>query len=395
MLSVTSSVAECDALVVGAGPGGSSCAFALARMGWHVILAERQCYPADKLCGEFLSADGVDVLRRLGMWTGLGGEGLPRISGVALSASDGSSWTSQLPEAGLGCSRLRLDCALMVACRDVGVQVCEGMRVRQVDGDFEGGFRVLATGADGQKEFRVKLVVAAYGKSGRLSGERGQPQQDRRGSRSNQLMALKVHINADDAVLRLLSGKVELHGFPGGYAGLCEVEGNKVNLCLLTQVARFRESGSTCDRFSSQWMTQNSTLAARLEMLQPDWAGSLAQANLNFGTLQRPLSRVLYLGDAAGSITPLCGNGMSMALRSAELISSQIDRFLQGNLAGSQLLRTSNGLWRGEFRRRVRLGQLLQWVLLGGGKRAGRAIRLLGLSPAVGKWLIRQTRGSP
>ena len=124
---------------------------------------------------EFLSADGVDVLRRLGMWTGLGGEGLPRISGVALSASDGSSWTSQLPEAGLGCSRLRLDCALMVACRDVGVQVCEGMRVVRLMATSR-RISILATGADGQKEFRVKLVVAAYGKSGRLSGERGQPQ---------------------------------------------------------------------------------------------------------------------------------------------------------------------------------------------------------------------------
>ena len=104
-------------------------------------------------------------------------------------------------------------------------------------------------------------------------------------------MALKVHINADDAVLRLLSGKVELHGFPGGYAGLCEVEGNKVNLCLLTQVARFRESGSTCDRFSSQWMTQNSTLAARLEMLQPDWAGQSGTGEPEFWNAAAPAVR--------------------------------------------------------------------------------------------------------
>ena len=390
---MTAADSECDILVVGAGPGGTAVAFALAQRGWDVILAERQRYPADKLCGEFLSADGVAVLNRLGMWPESGHESFPRIGEVSLSATDGSLWTSELPDAGVGCSRCRLDHMLMDACRRIGVQVVEGIRVRRVNGDFGGGFVAQASAGDEERSFRSRLVVVAYGKHGRLTGEGPQGEHDPRMAHQNQLMALKVHIEANAGALRQLAGKVELHGFPGGYAGLSEVEGDKINLCLLTQVARFREAGSDCERFSMQWMMQNPALAGRLEMLRPRWAGRLAQANLSFGSRRRSRIGVLYLGDSAGSITPLCGDGMSMALRSAELISPEIDRFLQGTLTGSRLLHDWKRLWRAEFRRRLRLGRLLQWVLQGGGKRAARAIRLLQSSPALGRWLIRQTRG--
>ena len=385
---------ECDVLVVGAGPGGTAAAFALAQRGWQVILTERQRYPADKLCGEFLSADGVEVLDRLGMWPDSGPGQFPRIGEISLSATDGSFWSSELPDAGVGCSRLRLDHMLMDACRKIGVQVVEGVRVRRVDGDFEGGFVAQASAGEVEHCLRSRLVVAAYGKHGRLRGEGLSHDHDRRIPHENQLMALKVHIEADGGALRQLAGKVELHGFPGGYAGLSEVEGSRINLCLLTQVSRFKEADFDCERFSAQWMMNNPALAGRLEMLRPRWAGRLAQANLSFGSPRRPRQGLLYLGDSAGSITPLCGDGMSMALRSAELISAEADRFLQGTRTGSRLLQDSERLWRSEFRRRIRLGQLLQWALQGGGRRAASVIRLLQSSPALGQWLIRQTRGS-
>ncbi len=385
---------DCDVFVVGAGPAGCAVAFALAREGWRVIVAERLRYPADKLCGEFLSADGLSVLERSGMGESLGLEQCPRIEEVAVTAADGSVWEAPLPQHGLGCTRRQLDFRLLQECRAAGVQVFEGMRVRSVEGELESGF--VARGAGESQSVRARIVVAAHGKSGRPTYEmprigNGRLRQSRASPRK-QLMALKLHIPASEQALELLRGRVELHGFPGGYAGLCEVEGGLINLCLLTEAGRFRSADADCERFCSQWMARNPMLAERLALLQPQWQARLAVANLEFGSMPRPQGGVLCLGDAAGSIAPLCGDGMSMALRGAELLWPLANRFLAGSLSDAELVKDFHVCWRREFRRRIALGCLLQWALLGD-SRTTVAVRLLAAFPKLGRRLIQSTRG--
>ena len=384
---------DCDVFVVGAGPAGCAVAFALAREGWRVIVAERLRYPADKLCGEFLSADGLSVLERIGLRGLLGLENCPSIDEVAVTATDGSVWEARLPQRGLGCTRRQLDFQLLRECGAAGVQVFEGMRVRSVEGELESGF--VATGSGGES-VRARLIVAAHGKSGQPKYEvpgisNGRLRPSPRSPRKR-LMALKLHIPASEQARELLRGRVELHGFPGGYAGLCEVEGGLINLCLLTEARRFRSAGADCEEFSSQWMARNPMLAERLALLRPQWQARLAVANLEFGTMPRLQGGVLCLGDAAGSITPLCGDGMSMALRGAELLAPIANRFLAGSLSKSELVEDFHTCWRQEFGRRISLGHLLQWTLLGDW-RTTAAVRLLAAFPNLGRRVIETTRG--
>ena len=90
---------DCDVLVVGAGPGGCAAAYALRQAGWQVMLAERRHYPVDKLCGEFLSPEGLQSLEQMGL--GAATATFPPIGEVLVSSASGHCWQVPLPVAGL------------------------------------------------------------------------------------------------------------------------------------------------------------------------------------------------------------------------------------------------------------------------------------------------------
>lgn len=333
-------------------------------------MAERLEYPADKLCGEFLSPEGVESLGRLGMGEVLGV--FPPIGEMLISSTSGQCWQAPLPIAGLGSSRRRLDALLLAHCAAAGVEVVQGVKVHRVEGDFEEGFRATLEDAP----LQARLVVGAWGRQGGVKQRVG---------KKGALMALKVHARGQWP-------GVELHSFPGGYAGLCQVEEGEVNLCLLTGVDAFRRAGGDGRRFSAEVMAKNPLLAARLAELSPDWDQALAAANLSFGPAVLQMDGILLVGDAAGAIAPLCGDGMAMALRAGELLAPLGDRFLRGALGGPALAAEYARRWQGEFRLRLQVGGLLQRVLMHpGGTRA--ALTLLRGLPWLGQQLFCWTRG--
>ena len=359
---------DCDVLVVGAGPGGCALAYALRQAGWQVVLAERRQYPVDKLCGEFLSPEGLQSLEQMGL--GAVSTAFPPIGEVLVSSVSGKSWQAPLPAAGAGCSRRRLDALLMARCAAIGVEVVQGVRVGQIEGKEKSGFMISLQ----NKQVKARLVVGAWGRQGRGTwGERGE------------WMALKVHAKGS-------CPGVELHSFPGGYAGLCQVEDQQVNLCLLTRAAAFRQAGGDHQRFSAEIMSINPLLATRLAELNPNWDQALSAANLRFGSAACQADGILLVGDAAGAIAPLCGDGMAMALRSGELLAPLADRFLCGALSWPALADQYSQRWQSEFRLRLQLGGIMQQVLLRPGWTRA-ALGLLRCFPRVGQGLFRWTRG--
>src|SRR3954447_13079786 len=121
-----------DAVVIGAGPAGSLAALLLARGGWDVTLIEQHPFPRDKVCGECLSALGLDVLRRAGLLDTFRNETPTTLTQASLHAATGESATLPLPSEMWGLSRACLDLRLLDAARAAGALVLQPARCERL-----------------------------------------------------------------------------------------------------------------------------------------------------------------------------------------------------------------------------------------------------------------------
>lgn len=281
-------------LVLGGGLAGAALACALAAAGRPVRLIERSTGPHDKVCGEFLSAEAVAHLRALGLDPmALGAVPLTRVAG----ARRGWRTSRALPFPALSLSRRILDEALLAHARRAGAEIIRGRAVRGV---------VAATGPkwqvrlDGGETLSARHVFLATGKHD-LRGRHRPP------GRQAGLLGFKLHLDLPPDQAASLAGAVELHLFPGGYAGLQPIGEGRANLCLVVQGAGF-----------AGWPALRGRLEAQLPLLASGAAGRpLALARIPYGYVRRKAGGLWHLGDQAAVIPSFTGAGMSIALRSA------------------------------------------------------------------------------
>lgn len=388
-----------DAAVVGGGPAGCSAAIRLALRGARVVLLESRSYPHDKLCGEFLSPECAGLLDALGLTAALRALGPAVIETVCLTAPGGAAWESRLPGPALGVTRRALDHALAQRARAAGVELRAGAAVTQIDGDLAHGFQLRVTSAarDGGAgdPVRARVVIGAHGRRGALDRALGR----RFLRRPQPFVALKAHFTGP-----ALPGRIELHGFPGGYCGMSEVErglvpaGRTANVCLLVREPVFRHAAVAAGAGAEpvpafiRWMRrQNPRLEAWLsqaELLDARW---LSIAQVPFGPKRPVVAEVLMAGDSAGLITPLAGDGIAMALRGGQLAAERVLAYLTGAQTAADMCRGYAHDWRRTFSGRVRLGRLLQVCMLRP-RLLGLGLRLLQAAPAMGEYMVTHTR---
>jgi flavin-dependent dehydrogenase len=185
---------------------------------------------------------------------------------------------------------------------------------------------------------------------------------------------------------------VELYLFPGGYAGLSPVEGGRVNLCLLATRTAFTRAGASTEAMLTAAAHMNPALRQRLRGGRRVPGTSLAVAPVDTERAAVPWDIGARVGDAVTMIPPLCGDGMAMALRSAELCAPLAHEFLCGDLSLAEWEHRYHATWQREFASTLRAGRRLQAFLA----LPGITDALLG----VGNWLpwltepiVQATRG--
>lgn len=367
-----------DVIIIGGGLAGCSAAIQLAERGRRVLLLEKRVLPAHKLCGEFLSTEVMALFRRLGVLEAAEAAGAHRIRHVRATTSNGAVYEGDLPGTALGLSRYRLDQILFQRAAASGADARDGTEVRGVEGTLDEGFTVT-TRAD---PYEGRVVLGAYGKRGLL---------DRKLGRSflndaSPLVAFKAHYEG-----ARLPGLIELHSFPGGYAGLSHVEEGRANLCWIGEARLLKAAGSTPEAMIERSLTQNESLAARLHSMRRVSESFLAVSQVSLARKPAFEQDVCMIGDTAGMIAPLCGDGMAMALRSAELAAPHVEAFLQGGPAGA-FREGYAAAWKQAFCLRVRLGRWMHRSYLRPAV-AGAVVRACRWTPGLGRWLICQTRG--
>jgi len=373
-----------DAVVIGGGLAGCSTAYQLARDGHAVLLAEQSTYPRHKLCGEFLSPEAQSSFRRLGVLEDVQSAGAASIDRTVLTAPNGTTTGHALPDTALGLSRYQLDRLLFQRACTAGVDGRPGTRVTDVAGSLTEGFRVQV-GAD---TVEARLVLGAYGRRGRLDRFLERTFLDQQ----TPYVAFKAHYQGPSAVD--LQGTIELHSVPGGYCGLSLVEGDRVNVCWIGHTDALKEAGGTPSAMLDAKLRQNPVLDERLQGLTrvSDRFEAVSQVPLMPKT--RFAGDVCMIGDAAGMIAPLCGDGMAMALQTADLVSPLASDFLGGQRSAASFRTAYEEQWTSTFGRRMRLGRWIHAAAFrpGAARLVVQACRFL---PPLTRWLIRSTRGQP
>ena len=289
-----------DALVIGAGPAGAGAAIGLARAGAKVLLLERSRETGDALCGGFLSWQTLARLAALGIdGETLGGQVVQR---VRLFAGRAASET-MLPAAALGVSRHRLDSALQAVAMTAGAGLERGVHATAL--------------ADGTVQTRDGAVLAApsiFLAAGK-HGFRGFPREPAAWQQADPVMGLRLRMPPHAALDRLVGDAVELHLFDRGYAGLVRQEDGSANLCLAVHKSRL---DGAPEALLCELGEENPRLGERLAFA--DWGAAIdAIGHVPYGWRSGVTAPGLFrLGDQAGVIPSLAGEGMGIALASAD-----------------------------------------------------------------------------
>jgi flavin-dependent dehydrogenase len=294
-----------DVTIIGAGPAGSTAAFALATRGWDVTLVEQHRFPRDKVCGESLSAMGVEVLKRMGLAERLEGLGPTILDRTILHAVDGRRLDCPLPRPMRGLSRGVLDSGLLESARAAGVRVIQPARVESL-------FPLNVRHLEGNRveSLWTSWVILADGKGALLP--------------VRPPATLELGIKAHFEHVAGPRDAVELFGVHGHYVGLAPIERGWSNVAFSLPKSRLDCFGGDLDALWRQLLTENSALADRFAGAR-QLGGWLASPLPRFPVTRAWPERVIPLGNSAAALEPIGGEGMGLAMRSAELAAEALD----------------------------------------------------------------------
>ena len=368
---------QIDVIIIGGGLAGLTSAIHLCKAGKAVLLIEKNPYPHHKVCGEYLSKEVIPYLQ----WLDADPYTLSpiEISTLQVSTESGRSCKIKLPLGGLGISRYVLDEYLYQNAKAAG---CIMVQDTVKDVTFSGDRHRVRTNSGA---YEAQLVLGAYGKRSGL---------DHKLKRAfiqakSPWLAVKAHYKTN-----FPCGLVALHNFHGGYCGVSRVENGMTNICYLVDYESFK-SHKDLNKFQEAVLFRNKYLRQILESGELSFDAELTISQICFGSKELVQEHVLMIGDTAGLIHPLCGNGMGMAIHAAQICSTLILDFLAGGIKSRATLEHRyRQQWKSSFSNRIRMGRILSAVM---NKEPLADTIMSGLVrfPQVLAPVIRMTHGSP
>jgi flavin-dependent dehydrogenase len=374
--------AHYDVAVIGGGLAGLSLAIMLGRSGHRVILFEKERYPFHKVCGEYISLESWNFLDSLGY--PLSDLDLPILRELMVSAPDGNFVTHALPLGGFGISRYKIDAEMAAIARSVGVVVMEGTKVNDVL--FQNDAFIIQSS---RAVVSAKVVSGAFGKRSNLDVKWKRSFAGHRPNKLNHFIGVKYHLDGD-----FNAGQIALHNFQDGYCGISRIEEGKYCLCYLTTAENLKKSGNSITKMEETILQKNPFLRTIFNESKQLYEAPLTISQISFERKSQVENHILMVGDAGGLITPLCGNGMSMALHAAKLAGGLISQFLEGRFNRQQLEDEYLQEWRLLFNKRLNAGRLIQ-RMFGSEWVTNKFIFAVKPFPKLISYLIRQTHGEP
>lgn len=341
--------------IAGGGLAGLSLGLALRRREIPVTVLEAGTYPRHRVCGEFMSGFGQDVLAELGVLPACKNAGARWAETVQFATPTAVGPVRRLPHPALCLSRHRMDELLASAFEASGGDLRTGVRCADPVGR-EGWVR-----ATGRRP-------APPGGTWRWFG-------------------IKAHARGV-----VLGADLELHVGPGAYVGICRLDADRVNICGLFR----RRAGdpSPAPRSPVAWLRgpEGTLWNARAGGADFDLASVCTTGGLDLRMRPTVPPGTLLLGDTLAVIPPLTGNGMSLALESARLAAGPLTAFARGELAWTETCASVRHRHHSAFRQRLLWAGILQRLLFAPVAPA-LLFRILQRSESVWRALFAMTRG--
>ncbi len=318
--------------IVGGGLAGLTLGIGLRQRGVPVLILEAGQYPRHRVCGEFISGRGQEVLTRLGLGEKLRQAGARTAQTARFVSATGRELRRMLPRPAWCLSRFVLDDLLAGEFRRIGGELRE--RERWSEPELPAGV-VRASGR------LVQPVVEGW-----------------------RLFGLKVHARNVD-----LDADLEMHLVPNGYVGLCRLAGDVVNVCGLF---RSRTTEPDLVRSWPEWVRgpAGSPLRARLAHAEFVEGSFSSVAGISLRPRRALARNESCLGDALTMIPPVTGNGMSMALESAALAIEPFAAYSRDEQAWPTAQRQMGAACDAAFAARLRWAWWLQRALFHPGGQA-------------------------
>jgi menaquinone-9 beta-reductase len=364
-------------VVIGGGLSGLIAAYCLAKRGIAVSVIEKKHYPFHRVCGEYISNETIPFLKSLDLFPGVFNP--PSIHQLQLTSVNGREAILPLDLGGFGISRYAFDHFLYERCKAIGVIFYLNTEVKEIF------FR--------QDQFEIKTdaqthvadaALGSFGKRAKLDVHLERKFIQKR----SPYVGVKYHIRTAHP-----SDRIALHNFKDGYCGISNVEDGKSTLCYLTHRSNVKQFGNLKEMeekilfqnpFLKAIFTQSEFLFERPEVIN----------EISFATKSPVENHVLMSGDAAGMITPLCGNGMAMAIHSAKVASEEIEKYCSGIISRSELEQSYSRKWHALFANRLWVGRQIQ-QLFGSVWASNLAVNLALYTTPIANFLLSSTHGKP
>jgi len=352
-------MAKFDVAIIGAGPSGSATAIALARRGYAVALVDKERFPREKLCGDFVNPINLPIFRALGVEQQILAEDHERVTAFRVTSFLTGEAEAPLPSVdkqtlfGLGMRRASLDSILLQQAEKEGAAAFQDARVGELKRESQ-AWRLQVDQGGAREELRARILIGADGRNSWVAHRLGLSS-----PAATQGRALGLQVRLKRA--RSLAGKVEIHLFPGGYAGVVGVGGDVINLCLAVRKETL-PAGQPMDSLWNAALPRNPNLEEIL--CTSERVGKTRSIYPIYFSPRRSVGDgVLLVGDAARVSEPVTGEGIYFALRSGLLAADAADRAFRFMDFSAAQLGTYEQACRRLFRARRGLNALLRFLI--------------------------------
>jgi flavin-dependent dehydrogenase len=371
-----------DVAIIGGGLAGLSLSIQLTKAGYTVALFEKEKYPFHKVCGEYISLESWNFISSLGLK--LEEMNLPVIKYLVVSSHNGKYIQQRLPLGGFGISRYKLDAELALIAKESGVKIYEETKVNDIL--FKDDIFTISTSANTVKS---KVAAGTFGKRSNIDVKWERDFIHKKNNKLNNYIGIKYHVRTN-----LPADTIALHNFKNGYCGISKIENEKYCLCYLTTAKNLKANNNSIREMEKNVLRRNPLLQQLFSSAKFLPGFPLTISQISFDKKTQVENHVLMTGDAAGMITPLCGNGMSMAFHGSKIAFECIHNYLQKKVSRTDMEKQYTATSERQFAARLRTGRTIQ-LFFGKKYLTNVFISLAKPFPSIVRRLIRSTHGKP